>query len=191
MKTFRTMLLGSVAVVSVFFAGHATPASAYFKADGATCKDTNETAAAPAAVPVAGAPVVSGPHDQFGSQLNGVLVDCTQPNLLYYLDALLNENLTYIMFVAFIMIIASGVQYMLSGFAPDGAKKAKERIVGILIGVIFFLSIRLILNQISGGISLPDSAAPVKEAPANPVVPVNPPPAANPPAAGGGAPGSQ
>ena len=99
----------------------------------------------------------ANPYKDFTSGNVGVLVTCNQPTLQYYLDAFLSENLTLIMFIALIMIVASGIQYMLSGFSPEAAKLAKQRIIGILVGILFFLLIRLLLNQISPGIGLPSA----------------------------------
>lgn len=71
-----------------------------------------------------------------------------------YLGVLLTTLVPYILFVALIMIVFSGVQYMGSALSGDATKAAKQRIGSVLIGVIFFFLIRLILNQISSGINL-------------------------------------
>ena len=76
-----------------------------------------------------------------------------------YLVAFLTAQMPLLLFIAVLMVVASGVQYMLSGFTPDGAKKAKERISGILLGVIFLLLIRLLINNISPSISLDSATA--------------------------------
>ena len=71
-----------------------------------------------------------------------------------YLQLFLDQNFWLIMFFALLMIIASGLQYMLSGFAADNVKQARTRIVGILSGVVFYLLIRLIINQLTPNVNL-------------------------------------
>lgn len=65
-----------------------------------------------------------------------------------YINAVLEKYFPFILFIAMIMIVFSGVQYMLSGFDPNAQKLAKQRILGILGGLIFYLLIQLILNQL-------------------------------------------
>jgi hypothetical protein len=85
--------------------------------------------------------------------LPGVLTKCTQTSFSDYLDAIMNEVLPFILFIALIMIVASGVQYMTSGFSPEAQKLAKQRIVGVLSGVIFLFLLQFVLSQLSGSIS--------------------------------------
>lgn len=65
-----------------------------------------------------------------------------------YINTVLEKYFPFILFIAMIMIVYSGVQYMLSGFDPNAQKLAKQRILGILGGLIFYLLIQLILNQL-------------------------------------------
>ena len=71
-----------------------------------------------------------------------------------YLRIFLDENFPLVMFAAVAMVIVAGLQYMLSGFTPGEAAKAKLRIVGIITGIVFYLLIRLILNLLKPGIGL-------------------------------------
>ena len=83
---------------------------------------------------------------------NGVLLpnDCVDDlSFNQYLRKLLIQLIPLILFFAMIMIVYSGIQYMFSGFKPDQAGKAKQRIVGILIGVLFFLIISILIKQLS------------------------------------------
>jgi hypothetical protein len=94
------------------------------------------------------------PIPPFVSQPRGVLVSCEQPNFWSYINAIMAENFPIIMFIALAMIVFSGVQYMNSGFSPDGAKAAKQRIGGILAGVVFYILLQMILNQITPDLRL-------------------------------------
>lgn len=84
----------------------------------------------------------------------GVLVKCAGLPFNQYLAELLTEQMPLILFVAVLMVVGSGVQYMLSGFSPEGAKQAKQRIVGILLGVAFLLLIQLLVKNITPSISI-------------------------------------
>jgi len=80
----------------------------------------------------------------------GVLTNCPQTTFGDYIRAVLKDDMGYIVTAALLMIIYSGVEYMLSGIgSPDGQKKAKQRILGILSGVALLLLIDLILNQLA------------------------------------------
>jgi len=89
----------------------------------------------------------------------GVLIKCLdgvqgQGEFSKYIATLLKDNFPLLLFIAVVMIVASGIQYMLSGFTPDGAKQAKQRISGILIGIIFLLLIRLLANLLTPNLSV-------------------------------------
>ncbi|MCC2631746.1 MAG: hypothetical protein K0S20_445 [Patescibacteria group bacterium] len=100
---------------------------------------------------------------------NGVLVNgCVQKlGFIEYLTALLTQVMPLVFFIALIMIIWSGVQYMLSGFNPGQAGKqagkAKERIVGILFGVAFFLVVGLLINQLAPDLQLQEGGTPTTQ----------------------------
>jgi len=85
-----------------------------------------------------------------GQQDPGVLTRCTQDGFQNYLNAFFHDNLAFIFLIALVMIVFSGVQYMNSGFSPDALKTARQRILGILGGVVFLLIIELLLNQLGG-----------------------------------------
>lgn len=82
----------------------------------------------------------------------GVLTHCTQQNLSDYLAAFFSDSLPYVLTICIVMVTASGVQYMLSGFSPDGNKKAKQRILGILGGLIFYFFITYLVSLIGNQI---------------------------------------
>jgi hypothetical protein len=69
-----------------------------------------------------------------------------------YVSVLLKDNMPYVLVIAILIIVASGIQYMFTGGA--GAKQAKERIVGVLGGFIFYLLLRYILPLIATGLTL-------------------------------------
>jgi hypothetical protein len=96
---------------------------------------------------------------------NGVLVNgCVQEfGFIRYLTELLTQVMPLVFFIALIMIIWSGVQYMLSGFNPGQAGKAKERIVGILFGVAFFLVVGLLINQLAPDLQLQEGGTPTTQ----------------------------
>lgn len=88
-------------------------------------------------------------------QTPGVLVDCIDPDWDFkqYLDHILKADMKYILLVAIIMIVFSGIQYMLSGTgSPDLQKKAKERIFTILLGVAFLLLAQALVGQLSSNL---------------------------------------
>lgn len=80
--------------------------------------------------------------------------DCNNVPFESYISSLLDTLIPWIFVVATVMIVYSGVQYMLASVGGGDVKAAKQRIIGSLIGVAFYFLIRLILNQISNGIVL-------------------------------------
>lgn len=93
-------------------------------------------------------------------ECRGVLVKTCPTNLSFgqYLELLLKELIPLILFLAMIMIAWAGVQYMLSGFKPENATKAKQRIVGIVVGAVFLMSIGVIINWVSPDIKIDKDA---------------------------------
>ena len=87
---------------------------------------------------------------------SGVLVSdpCTNiESFSTYLNHFLDQNLPLILFTALVLIVYSGVQYVLLGAVPEGQKAAKQRILGVLGGLVFYLLIKLILNQLAPGLT--------------------------------------
>jgi hypothetical protein len=74
-----------------------------------------------------------------------------------YLRIFLDQNFPLIILVAVVMVIVAGLQYMLSGFSAGEAGKAKQRIGGIIAGIVFYMLIRLILDLLQPGLSLSGS----------------------------------
>lgn len=77
----------------------------------------------------------------------GVLIKCIYPNTDFfgYASAFLDQYQTAIITAAAVLIVASGVQYMLAMGKSDQQAKAKQRIVGVLVGIIFFTLIHAII----------------------------------------------
>lgn len=67
-----------------------------------------------------------------------------------YLISFIDKLMPVVYIVAVLMVIVSGVQYMLAGESADNAKKAKGRIAGIIAGIIFYTLMRAILRFVSG-----------------------------------------
>lgn len=84
----------------------------------------------------------------------GVLVKCSNVDFTTYLKELIDQVLPFVIFLAMVMVVFSGVQYMFGGLSAEQTKKAKARIWGVLGGVLFFLSIALILTLISSDLFL-------------------------------------
>ena len=82
------------------------------------------------------------------------ITDCNKVSFSVYLAALLNSLVPYVLLIAIIAIVFSGLQYMLASAGAGDTKAAKQRVLGIISGVIFYFLIRLILNQLAPGISL-------------------------------------
>ncbi len=82
----------------------------------------------------------------------GILVAGTCPDWTFwnYVSVLLGTDGigVYVLTAAVIMIVFSGVEYMM-GANSDGQKKAKERIRGILTGVAFYAVVLIVLRLIS------------------------------------------
>ena len=77
----------------------------------------------------------------------GVLTKDTYTRFDEYIQAVLKENFKYVLFIAFLMVVYSGVQYMLSGIANAEAQKlAKQRILGILAGLVFYILMQFLIN---------------------------------------------
>jgi hypothetical protein len=77
-----------------------------------------------------------------------------------YIAMFLRNNMIYVIILAIILIVTSGIQYMLAGGAPgeagkpSAAGKAKQRILGVLGGVVFYFLITYLLPLIMSGLSL-------------------------------------
>jgi hypothetical protein len=86
----------------------------------------------------------------------GVLISghVTKGGFACYMSHLLTENMPYVILVAVVLVVVSGIQYMLSQGQPAAQGAAKTRIIGILTGVIFYFLLRYLLPLVVGGISL-------------------------------------
>jgi len=86
----------------------------------------------------------------------GVLVGtvCPTDNFFQYIAKVLNENNGYIIAIAVIIVVFSGVQYMLAMGNTSNQGKAKERIVGVVIGIIFLTLVRFLLTILADNLSL-------------------------------------
>lgn len=92
-------------------------------------------------------------------------IDITKPGVLIggqitsggfpcYITVLLRNNMPYVILVAIILVVISGLQYMTAMGAPAEQGKAKTRILGVLAGVIFYFLIQYITPLLAGGIRL-------------------------------------
>lgn len=66
-----------------------------------------------------------------------------------YVKGIIEHFMPVVVFAAVILIIWSGVEYMISGDDAGRAKKAKERIVAVVGGLIFFVLMKYILWAMS------------------------------------------
>lgn len=94
------------------------------------------------------------PSYVMAAECTGVLV--CDPNKGYdnYIKDLLSNMMPVVFTLALALVVYSGIQYMMGGLSPDNSKKAKQRIIGSLIGIIFYLLIRFFANLISPDISI-------------------------------------
>ena len=147
----KTLLLGMFLFLSlgIFGSGSNAQAGGYFKMHDSVCSYYNSSAGKYEKSTVLGPFESDVPTNFFNSTASGVFVNCTQPGFAQYLEAFLAQNFSIVLFSAFIMVIFSGIEYMNSGFNPSLAGKAKTRIIGILTGLVFYLLINLIINQLS------------------------------------------
>ena len=106
----------------------------------------------------------------------GVLVSGCTNNTTFpqYMDQIIRQISPLVLFVAVIAIAFSGVQYMFGGVSPEQSKKAKQRIIGIVIGGIVFASVSFILHQIANSVTLQGSAFPVAAPTPKPAAPAVP-----------------
>lgn len=81
----------------------------------------------------------------------GVLVDCIPPNTSFfgYLNLVMKNNTAILIAAAVILVVFSGVQYMLALGSTSGQTAAKQRIIGIVVGIIFFTLLRFTLSILS------------------------------------------
>jgi len=84
----------------------------------------------------------------------GVLVSGHVYTFPCYLELLLKQNIPYVLLAAVILVVVSGIQYMLAQGNSSEQAKAKQRIVGIIGGIIFYFLIQYLIPLISGGIHL-------------------------------------
>jgi hypothetical protein len=74
-------------------------------------------------------------------------------DLRSYLVHLLADNMGYVMVIAIVLVVFSGIHYMTAMGQPAEQTKAKQRILGILGGVIFYFMITYISKiLIDGGL---------------------------------------
>lgn len=81
---------------------------------------------------------------------SGVLVnDISKANgFVSYIALVLKDNSWLILTAAATLVVASGVQYMLAVGNSSNQGKAKERIIGIVLGLIFYGAVMILLNFI-------------------------------------------
>ena len=90
----------------------------------------------------------------------GVLIRCSIPNSVApnvfscYVSSLLSQNMPYVLLIAVVLVVVSGVQYMMAMGAAAEQTKAKQRIVGLLSGVIFYVLIRYLVPLLAGGFTI-------------------------------------
>jgi hypothetical protein len=66
-----------------------------------------------------------------------------------YVSQLLEKLMPIVYTIVVAMIIWSGVEYITSGTNPEAAKRSKNRIIGVIIGLIFFVLMRGIVSLTS------------------------------------------
>lgn len=86
-----------------------------------------------------------------------ILTRCAQDNAKGLISHIISDNMGFVLGLAFIMILISGVQYMYSGVSPEVQKGAKTRIIGIIMGIVFLYLAQAIIKTVSDlpGLSLP------------------------------------
>jgi hypothetical protein len=84
-------------------------------------------------------------------QKEGVLAKCIPKDATFfqYVSIVLRDNTPYIVAAAVVIVVFSGVQYAAAMGTTGEQSKAKERIIGVVIGIIFFTLIRFILTLLS------------------------------------------
>ena len=87
-------------------------------------------------------------------QVEPITQDGKTSQLGCYISEVLAENMNYIIILAVALIILSGVQYMVSGGSSGELTTAKQRIAGILGGVMLYFLIRFLLPVIASGLTL-------------------------------------
>ena len=86
------------------------------------------------------------------ARAEGVLVDnpaATQGNFFKYVEMVLGQNSWVVLTGAAVLVVASGVQYMLAVGNASNQTKAKERVFGVMLGLVFYGGIILILRLLS------------------------------------------
>jgi uncharacterized membrane protein len=76
-----------------------------------------------------------------------------------YLTEFLNKVMPIVITAAIVMVVYSGIEYIFSSTNPENTKKAKQRIYGIIGGLIFFILIRYLASQFKNDMTLTDSAS--------------------------------
>lgn len=156
-KHLVSMTLGIVAVASSIVFSNPAPAKAGIEGVGAIVGTMVQTATANQYC--TGSDFVCG--CKVDKSQKGILIpypimseqDDKHSPFGCYVEILFRENMKYVATVAIIYIIYSGIQYMLSGPDANNLAKAKQRILGVLGGLIFFYLIqyvpRLLANNLS------------------------------------------
>ena len=85
----------------------------------------------------------------------GVLVNCI-PNSGYsffqYINQVLGDNSAVIITAIIVLVVFNAIQYMLALGTPGEQTKAKERIVGIVVGIVFLTLIKFVLSILASGL---------------------------------------
>lgn len=75
---------------------------------------------------------------------------CSNTTITNYVSQILTEYRALILTIMTLYVAASGVQYMLSQGKADAQKAAKQRILAMVTGIIFFTLINLIASTLGG-----------------------------------------
>ena len=77
----------------------------------------------------------------------GVLTKCAPSGTLAsYAGDILTDNMGYIILIAIVLIVFSGLHYMLAVGQAGEQTKAKQRVTGILGGLAFYFLIEYIMK---------------------------------------------
>jgi hypothetical protein len=106
-------------------------------------------AASPTPSPSASAATKNCSESVLADPSNPIKV-CSDTTITTYLVDVLERYRALILTVMTLYVVASGVQYMLSQGKADAQKAAKQRIMAMITGIIFFTLVNLIASVLGG-----------------------------------------
>jgi hypothetical protein len=74
------------------------------------------------------------------------ITDNGQAEFFHYVAGIHTLVMPYVFLGALIFIVFAGIQYMTAGYGAGSEKKAKEQIIGVVTGIVFYFLLIVVYN---------------------------------------------